>query len=216
MPRRPPSSTWNASPSAGPTRPGSSISATTRTAQRGATVSACGATPATPCSGTSPISRSSSASCNASKRRRCRRPAPIGSRTIPTSSARPSWCYAESADRGVLPASFTDTLATLHTLDWRAAGLEFLGVPEGGTSFALAEVAKWRELIAVSDRPPEPILTDLIAWLEENAPDHRPRLPDPRRLPHGQPAHSTTTASAPCSTGNSRCSATRCTTSRTC
>ena len=78
--------------------------------------------------------------------------------------------YAEAADRGALPASFTDTLATLHTLDWRAAGLEFLGVPEGGTTFAHAEIAKWRELIAVSDRPPEPILTDLIAWLEENAP----------------------------------------------
>ena len=78
--------------------------------------------------------------------------------------------YAEAADRGALPASFTDTLATLHTLDWREAGLEFLGVPEGGASFALAEVAKWRELIAVSNRPPEPILTDLIAWLEENAP----------------------------------------------
>ena len=151
--------------------------------------SACGATPATPCSGTSPISRSSSASCNASKRRRCRRHAPTGSRTIPGSWRAPflvmekvpgacpnPWgregrkYYAEAADRGVLPASFTDTLATLHTLDWRAAGLEFLGVPEGGTSFAHAEIAKWRELIAVSDRPPEPILTDLIAWLEENAP----------------------------------------------
>ena len=90
--------------------------------------------------------------------------------------------YAETADRGVLPASFTDTLATLHTLDWRAAGLEFLGVPEGGTSFVLAEVAKWRELITVSDRPPEPILTDLIAWLEENAPTTNRVCPGSRGL----------------------------------
>ncbi len=69
-----------------------------------------------------------------------------------------------------LPASFTATLATLHTLDWRGAGLDFLGVPAAGTGFARREIAKWRELIAVSEHPPEPILTDLIGWLEANAP----------------------------------------------
>ena len=70
----------------------------------------------------------------------------------------------------VLPASFTETLATLHTLDWRAAGLEFLGVPEAGAGFVRREIAKWRELIDVSDHAPEPILTDLICWLEANVP----------------------------------------------
>ena len=78
--------------------------------------------------------------------------------------------YKAAAERGTLPASFTATLATLHTLDWRAAGLDFLGVPAPGTDFARREIAKWRELIAVSEHPPEPILTDLIAWLEANAP----------------------------------------------
>jgi aminoglycoside phosphotransferase (APT) family kinase protein len=77
--------------------------------------------------------------------------------------------YAAAAARGKLPASFTATLATLHTLDWRAAGLEFLGVP-ATAGFARREIAKWRELIAVSEHPPEPILTDLIGWLEANAP----------------------------------------------
>ena len=78
--------------------------------------------------------------------------------------------YAAAAKRGVLPNSFTATLATLHTLDWRAAGLGFLGIPAPGKSFAQREIAKWRELIAVSEHPPEPILTDLIGWLEANAP----------------------------------------------
>ncbi len=78
--------------------------------------------------------------------------------------------YQAAAERGTLPQSFTATLATLHTLDWRAAGLDFLGVPAPGTDFAKREIAKWRDLIAVSDGPPEPILTDLIAWLEANAP----------------------------------------------
>lgn len=78
--------------------------------------------------------------------------------------------YAAAAERGTLPASFTATLATMHTLDWRAAGLDFLGVPAFGTEFSRREIAKWRELIGVSDARPEPILTDLIAWLEANAP----------------------------------------------
>jgi len=78
--------------------------------------------------------------------------------------------YAAAAARGYLPASFTATLATLHTLDWRAAGLDFLGVPAPGTGFARREIAKWRELIAASEHPPEPILSDLVGWLEANAP----------------------------------------------
>lgn len=78
--------------------------------------------------------------------------------------------YQAAADRGTLPASFTATLATLHTLDWRAAGLEFLGVPQPGSGFAMREIAKWRELIELSGHPPEPILTDLIAWLQANVP----------------------------------------------
>ena len=78
--------------------------------------------------------------------------------------------YEEAAARGVLPASFTDALAALHTLDWEAAGLSFLGRPALGTDFALGEIAKWRALIAQTQHEPEPILTDLVCWLEANAP----------------------------------------------
>ncbi|MGH8595871.1 MAG: phosphotransferase family protein [Gammaproteobacteria bacterium] len=78
--------------------------------------------------------------------------------------------YQAAAERGLLPASFTATLATMHTLDWRACGLDFLGVPAAGADFARREIAKWRHLIALSAHPPEPILTDLICWLEDNIP----------------------------------------------
>ncbi|WP_416899456.1 MAG: phosphotransferase family protein [Minwuia sp.] len=79
--------------------------------------------------------------------------------------------YAEAAERGTLPASFTDALATLHNIDWQEAGLDFLGVPEPGTNqFALREIAKWKQLIELSGHGPEPVLTDLICWLEANAP----------------------------------------------
>ncbi|MBI2562972.1 MAG: phosphotransferase family protein [candidate division NC10 bacterium] len=78
--------------------------------------------------------------------------------------------YAEAAARGRLPKSFVEALATLHTLDWRAAGLDFLGVPGPGPEFALREVAKWESLIRQSLRKPEPVLTEVLMWLKANAP----------------------------------------------
>jgi aminoglycoside phosphotransferase (APT) family kinase protein len=78
--------------------------------------------------------------------------------------------YAQAFDRGILPHSFTETLACLHTLDWESAGLSFLGAPATGTSFALTELTKWRELIELTRHDPEPVLIDLIQWLEDNAP----------------------------------------------
>jgi aminoglycoside phosphotransferase (APT) family kinase protein len=80
--------------------------------------------------------------------------------------------YAEAAARGTLPASFTDTLVALHTLDWRAAGLgDVLPVPGPGPDFVRQEIAKWRRLIDDSGLGPDPILVDVIGWLEANAPD---------------------------------------------
>jgi aminoglycoside phosphotransferase (APT) family kinase protein len=78
--------------------------------------------------------------------------------------------YEDAAARGVLPDSFTDTLVALHTTDWRAAGLDFLGVPQPGPDFARREVAKWRALIEQSGIEPDPVLVDLMCWLEAHAP----------------------------------------------
>jgi aminoglycoside phosphotransferase (APT) family kinase protein len=78
--------------------------------------------------------------------------------------------YREASERGVLPQSFTQALATLHTLDWSGAGLGFLGVPEDGTDFAQREITKWKGLIELSGHQSEPILTDLICYLETNMP----------------------------------------------
>jgi aminoglycoside phosphotransferase (APT) family kinase protein len=79
--------------------------------------------------------------------------------------------YAEAAKRGNLPRSFVEALASLHNLDWRAAGLEFLGVPGPGKDFALREIEKWEGLIRQSLRKPEPVLTELLMWLKANAPE---------------------------------------------
>lgn len=78
--------------------------------------------------------------------------------------------YAEAAKRGKLPKSFIEALASLHNLDWRGAGLDFLGVPGSGKDFVLREIAKWESLINQSIRKPEPVLTELLMWLKANAP----------------------------------------------
>jgi aminoglycoside phosphotransferase (APT) family kinase protein len=78
--------------------------------------------------------------------------------------------FYENASTTRLPESFTDALAAIHNLDWRAAGLDFLGVPDDGSDFALREVRKWVELIDEADYERHPVLEDVICWLERNAP----------------------------------------------
>lgn len=79
--------------------------------------------------------------------------------------------YAEAAKRGKLPRSFVEALASLHNLDWRAAGLDLIGVPGPGKDFALREIAKWESLIQQSMLKPEPLLSEILMWLKTNAPN---------------------------------------------
>ena len=78
--------------------------------------------------------------------------------------------YQAAAERGKLPLAFIEALASIHTTDWRQAGLDFLGVPQPGKGFALHQIAKWRNLIEETAYEGHPVLTDLVCWLEENAP----------------------------------------------
>ena len=111
---------------------------------------ACGATRATRCCAICRISSSSSACCSVSSataaadaeavlvrarsgdsRRAVSRDGE-GARRVsePVGPRRARVLSATQPRVVVCRQSFTETLATLHTLDWRAAGLEFLGVPE--------------------------------------------------------------------------------------
>ena len=71
---------------------------------------------------------------------------------------------------------------SLHNLDWRGAGLDFIGVPGAGKDFALREIAKWESLIHQSSRKPEPVLTELLMWLKANAPEAKPPRVRARRV----------------------------------
>ena len=75
-----------------------------------------------------------------------------------------------AAERGTLPASFTATLATLHTLDWRAAGLDFLGRPGARGGF---RAPRDRQMARADRRLGASAGTDpdrSHRWLEANAP----------------------------------------------
>jgi aminoglycoside phosphotransferase (APT) family kinase protein len=77
---------------------------------------------------------------------------------------------ASPAERRRLIENGMQTLATLHTLDWRAAGLEWL-IPPGVTPGTAQQLAVWeryarREL----DGRHHPLLEDALAWLHANLP----------------------------------------------
>lgn len=63
-----------------------------------------------------------------------------------------------------------DTLAKIHTLDWRAAGLGFLGEPGTGTDFMLRQVTWYDQVFAQNGEPVPPILARTREWLLDHAP----------------------------------------------
>ncbi len=73
-------------------------------------------------------------------------------------------------ERRTLGEDFVANLVALHAVDWRAAGLDVLGVPGGGTGAAARELARWEGYIARAGGPPRPLLTDALLWLRSALP----------------------------------------------
>jgi aminoglycoside phosphotransferase (APT) family kinase protein len=73
-------------------------------------------------------------------------------------------------ERARLGEDFVANLAALHRVDWRAAGLETLGVPASGSGAAARELARWEGYVARAGGPPHPLLTDTILWLRRALP----------------------------------------------
>jgi aminoglycoside phosphotransferase (APT) family kinase protein len=67
-----------------------------------------------------------------------------------------------------------DTLAAIHTVDWRERGLAFLGEPGDGADPILRHITYYQEMIEMTERQAPAFILDCMAWLEENAvvPDH--------------------------------------------
>lgn len=63
-----------------------------------------------------------------------------------------------------------DTMAKIHTLDWKQAGLEFLVPPAGGKDFMERQIAYYDEVFALNGEPMPPILARTRDWLLNNIP----------------------------------------------
>jgi aminoglycoside phosphotransferase (APT) family kinase protein/putative sterol carrier protein len=76
------------------------------------------------------------------------------------------WCVEASPERRArLWWNGIRALAAIHTLDWRARGLDFLGAPASGARVLDAQLDWWQRYLDWVGGPPQPLLTAAVAWL---------------------------------------------------
>ncbi len=62
------------------------------------------------------------------------------------------------------------TVATIHAVDWNAAGLDkVLPLPGEGTHYALREIERWETVINRKLERPDPVLESGARWMRKNA-----------------------------------------------
>ena len=80
------------------------------------------------------------------------------------------------ASRDRMAGQFIDILGRIHALDWRAAGLEFLGPPAGESDCALTEIEKWEGVLDRDALEPQPVLRAAFRWLRRHLPPPAQRI----------------------------------------
>ena len=78
--------------------------------------------------------------------------------------------------RAQVAQQFVDILAQIHALDWRAAGLDFLGVPQDEASCGLMEVERWEAIVDKDAMEPQPVLRAAFRWLRRHPPAPAQRI----------------------------------------
>lgn len=73
----------------------------------------------------------------------------------------------DPAERRALGEALVDTLADLHAVDWKAAGLGDMGRPEG---FNARHLRRMAALVADADGRPPSHFAEIDAWLNERVP----------------------------------------------
>jgi aminoglycoside phosphotransferase (APT) family kinase protein len=74
-----------------------------------------------------------------------------------------------------MAAEFPEILARIHAIDWRAAGLDFLGAPTP-ESCGLTELEKWEAIVAGESLEPQPVLRAAFRWLRRHPPKPAQRV----------------------------------------
>lgn len=76
---------------------------------------------------------------------------------------------ASEADRLRVWHDAVETMAKIHTLDWKQAGMAFLNPPTHGKDFIERQIAYYEETFALSGEPMPPILANTREWLLRNS-----------------------------------------------
>jgi aminoglycoside phosphotransferase (APT) family kinase protein len=76
----------------------------------------------------------------------------------------------DDAERAALAPEVVNALARLHGIDWRAAGLDFLGDPGRGRAAAARELERWVARLAASGMAVDPPLAEALGWLRTHVP----------------------------------------------
>jgi aminoglycoside phosphotransferase (APT) family kinase protein len=71
-------------------------------------------------------------------------------------------------ERRALYFAMADTMATLHTIDWQAAGLAGFGKPGG---YFTRQLHRWQQQWDLSRTRPIPAIDQLTSWLAANIPE---------------------------------------------
>jgi len=93
----------------------------------------------------------------------------------------PELAEVTKPERAAIYESLADTLARLHSVDWRAVGLEDFGRPEG---YVARQVHRWSKQYEASKTDEIPAMDNLMAWLADNMPEQ-----DETAIAHGDYRH---------------------------
>ncbi|MFN8025448.1 MAG: phosphotransferase family protein [Acidimicrobiia bacterium] len=75
----------------------------------------------------------------------------------------------DDTGRAALAYALVDALASLHNVDWQAAGLADLGRPDG---FHERQVSRWSGQLATYRNRDLPGIDDVMTWLDAHRPSH--------------------------------------------
>jgi aminoglycoside phosphotransferase (APT) family kinase protein len=78
--------------------------------------------------------------------------------------------------RPQLAERFVAILARIHSLDWRASRLDFLGVPADEASCGIMEIEKWEAVVDRDALEPQPVLRAAFAWMRRHLPPPAQRI----------------------------------------
>ncbi|TMB86559.1 MAG: phosphotransferase family protein [Chloroflexi bacterium] len=80
------------------------------------------------------------------------------------------------AVRAKIATQFASVLARVHAVDWRAAGLASLGVPESEAACGLTEIEKWEAVLDRDSLEPQPVLRAALRYLRHHQPPPAQRI----------------------------------------